>query len=190
MPLPDTLPLIGITWADALFMLLGGVAVAGALGVVLGRDIIRNGLLLILTLGAIAGIYVMLGAAILAGAQVLVYIGAISVLILFAIMLTQSKAAPAKLNFQTQAIPAALISALLALIFAVTLGGGGWNATVFDGTPPPEGTRGAADALFGPYLLAFEVASVLLLAAVIGGIYLASLPRAGQIGAEEEEERR
>ena len=189
MPLPDTLPLIGITWADALFMLLGGVAVAGALGVVLGRDIIRNGLLLILTLGAIAGIYVMLGAAILAGAQVLVYIGAISVLILFAIMLTQSKAAPAKLNFQTPAIPAALISALLALIFAVTLGGG-WNATVFDGTPPPEGTRGAADALFGPYLLAFEVASVLLLAAVIGGIYLASLPRAGQIGAEEEEERR
>jgi NADH:ubiquinone oxidoreductase subunit 6 (subunit J) len=115
MPLPDTLPLIGITWADALFMLLGGVAVAGALGVVLGRDIIRNGLLLILTLGAIAGIYVMLGAAILAGAQVLVYIGAISVLILFAIMLTQSKAAPAKLNFQTQAVPAALISALLAL---------------------------------------------------------------------------
>jgi NADH:ubiquinone oxidoreductase subunit 6 (subunit J) len=104
-------------------------------------------------------------------------------------MLTQSKAAPAKLNFQTQAVPAALISALLALIFAVTLGGG-WNATVFDGTPPPEGTRGAADALFGPYLLAFEVASVLLLAAVIGGIYLASLPRAGQIGAEEEEERR
>ena len=183
MPLPDTLPLIGITWADALFMLLGGVSVAGALGVVLGRDIIRNGLLLILTLGAIAGIYVMLGAAILAGAQVLVYIGAISVLILFAIMLTQSKAAPAKLNFQTQAVPAALI-------FAVTLGGGGWSATVFDGTPPPEGTRGAADALFGPYLLAFEVASVLLLAAVIGGIYLASLPRAGQIGAEEEEERR
>jgi NADH:ubiquinone oxidoreductase subunit 6 (subunit J) len=183
MPLPDTLPLIGITWADALFMLLGGVSVAGALGVVLGRDIIRNGLLLILTLGAIAGIYVMLGAAILAGAQVLVYIGAI-------IMLTQSKAAPAKLNFQTQAVPAALISALLALIFAVTLGGGGWSATVFDGTPPPEGTRGAADALFGPYLLAFEVASVLLLAAVIGGIYLASLPRAGQIGAEEEEERR
>ncbi len=190
MPLPDTLPLIGITWADALFVLLAGVAVAGALGVVLGRDIIRNGLLLILTLGALAGIYVMLGAAILAGAQVLVYIGAISVLILFAIMLTQSKSAPAKLNFQTQAVPAALIAIVLAVIFAITLGGSNWGATVFEGTPPSEGTTGAAVALFGPYLLAFEAVSVLILAAVIGGIYLASLPRAGQIGAEEEEELR
>ena len=111
MPLPDTLPFIGITWADALFVALGGVTVAAALGVVLGRDIIRNGLMLILALGALAGIYVMLGAAILAGAQVLVYIGAISVLILFAIMLTQSKVAPAKLAFQTQVVPAALAQA-------------------------------------------------------------------------------
>jgi hypothetical protein len=190
MPLPDTIPLIGITWADALFMTLAGVTVAAALFVVLGRDIIRNGLALILSFGALAGIYVILGAAVLAGAQVLVYIGAISVLILFAIMLTQSKAAPAKLNFQTQAIPAAFIAALLSLLFAVTLGANDWGATVFDGTPAPQGTTSTAAELFGPYLLAFEVVSVLILAAVIGGIYLASIPRAGQIGAEEDEEVR
>jgi len=188
MPLPDTLPVIGITWADALFMTLGGVAIAASLFVVLGRDIIRNGLMLILALGALAGIYVMLGAAILAGAQVLVYIGAISVLILFAIMLTQSKAAAAKLTFQTQAIPAALIASLLAIIFAITLGTNDWKSTVFPGTPAPQGTTSTAAELFGPYLLAFEVVSVLILAAVIGGIYLAAIPRAGQIGAEDDEE--
>lgn len=188
MPLPDTLPLIGITWADALFMLLGGVAIAASLFVVLSRDIIRNGLMLILALGALAGIYVMLGAAILAGAQVLVYIGAISVLILFSIMMTQSKAGPAKLTFQTQVIPAALIALLLAFLFAITLGTNDWKATVFDDTPAPQGTMSTAAELFGPYLLPFEVVSVLILAAVIGGIYLAAIPRAGQIGADDDEE--
>ena len=58
MPLPDTLPFIGITWADALFVALGGVTVAAALGVVLGRDIIRNGLMLILALGEIGRAHV------------------------------------------------------------------------------------------------------------------------------------
>ena len=82
MPLPETIPFIGLTWADALFLMLGGAAIAGALFVVLGRDIIRNGLALIASFGALAGIYVILGASIVAGAQVLVYIGAISVLVL------------------------------------------------------------------------------------------------------------
>ena len=190
MPLPDVIPFIGLGWSDVLFLLLSGVVLAAAFAVVFGRDIIKSGLFLILTLGALAGIYVMLGAAIVAGAQVLVYIGAISVLILFAIMLTQSKAAAVKLTFQTQAIPAALIASLLAIIFAITLGTNDWKATVFADTPAPQGTTSTAAKLFGPYLLAFEVVSVLILAAVIGGIYLAAIPRAGQIGAEDDEEVR
>ncbi|MFM8278800.1 MAG: NADH-quinone oxidoreductase subunit J [Candidatus Limnocylindrus sp.] len=176
MPLPPTIPFIGITWADALFLLLGGVVLGSATLVVLGRDIIRNGLMLILTLGALAGIYVVLGASIVAGAQVLVYIGAISVLILFAIMLTQSKSASAQLNFQTQALPAALASALIGSLLAVALGATQWGSTVDNDTPDPAGTATAAAVLFGPWLLAFEVASVLILAAVIGGIYLAMKP--------------
>jgi len=174
MPLPPTIPFIGITWGDALFLLLAGVALGASTFVVLGRDIIRNGLMLILALGALAGVYVMLGAAIVAGAQVLVYIGAISVLILFAIMLTQSKAAPARLAFQTQALPAAVAALLLGLVLAVAFGSTSWGATVFDQTPAPIGTAPVATALFGPWLLAFEIASVLILDAVIGGIYLAT----------------
>jgi NADH-quinone oxidoreductase subunit J len=146
---------------------LSGAVVAAAFGVVFGRDIIKSGLFLILALGGLAGIYVMLGAAIVAGAQVLVYIGAISVLILFAIMLTQSKVAPTSLAFQTQVAPAAV-------------------AAVFSDTPSAIGTSPVAAALFGPYLLAFEIASVLILAAVIGGVYLAMEPRANE-GNEEGE---
>lgn len=179
MPLPSTIPFIGLSWADLLFIGLGGATVAGALFVVLGRDIIRNGLALIASFGALAGIYVMLGAAIVAGAQVLVYIGAISVLILFAIMLTQSKAAPAQLVFQAQAAPAAIAAVVLALLLALAFGATSWGGAAFDVTPPPGGTTATTTALFGPYLLAFEIASVLILAAVIGGIYLATAPKSG-----------
>jgi len=155
MPLPDVIPFIGLGWSDVLFLLLGGVVLAAALGVVFGRDIIKSGLFLILTLGALAGIYVMLGAAIVAGAQVLVYIGAISVLILFAIVL-----------------------------FGLAFGSTEWGSTVFADTPAATGTAPVAAALFGPYLLAFEIASVLILSAVIGGLYLAMEPKADDVGEE------
>lgn len=186
MPLPDVIPFIGLGWSDLLFLMLGGAALAAAFGVVFGRDIIKSGLFLILALGALAGIYVILGAAIVAGAQVLVYIGAISVLILFAIMLTQSKVAPVKLAFQTQVVPAALAAVLLAVLFGLAFGSTNWGSTVFADTPAATGTAPVAAALFGPYLLAFEIASVLILAAVIGGIYLAMEPKAAESIEEGE----
>ena len=94
MALPSTIPYLGIAWDDVIFLLLAAVMLGSALLVVLGRNIIRSGLWMILSFAALAGIYALLGAPLVAGAQVLVYIGAISVLILFAIMLTQSKAGP------------------------------------------------------------------------------------------------
>ena len=63
---------------------------------------------MIVCFAALAGLYVMASAPFVAAAEVLVYIGAISVLVLFAIMLTQTKAAPSRLVFQTQAVPAAI----------------------------------------------------------------------------------
>ena len=90
------------SWSSPAIML------GSALLVVTLRDIIRCGLAMIASFAALAGIYVLLGAPLVAAAQVLVYIGAIAVLILFAVMLTQAKAAPVRLVFQTQAIPAAI----------------------------------------------------------------------------------
>ena len=79
---------LGQDWADALFWLLAAVMLGAGLLVVTMRDIIRCGLAMIVCFGALAGIYVLIGAPLLAAAQVIVYIGAITILILFAIMLT------------------------------------------------------------------------------------------------------
>ncbi len=178
MTLPETIPLLGIGWDDLLFLALAGTMLASGLLVVTMRDIIRCGLAMIVCFAALAGLYVLAGAPVVAGAQVLVYIGAISVLILFAIMLTQTKAAPVRLVFQTQAVPAAIAAVILALLIAVTVTATDWGAaaqriwTV---------TRDLALVLFDKFVLPFEVVSVLLLAAVIGGVYIAKREREGDV---------
>ena len=162
--------LLGQDWEDALFWILAAVMLGAALLVVTMRDIIRCGLAMMVSFGALAGIYVVLGAPLIAAAQVIVYIGAISVLILFAIMLTQTKAAPSRLVFQTQAVPAAISAIVIAVVIALAIGATDWGEV-------PERLRVATDALsqvlFNDFVLAFEIVSVLLLAAVVGGVFLA-----------------
>jgi NADH:ubiquinone oxidoreductase subunit 6 (subunit J) len=123
--------------------------------------------------GSLAGMYALLGAPIVAAAQVLIYLGAISVLILFAIMLTQAGDANLPSPFHRQA--------LLGLIAAVVVVGLiGWavvqtdwgNATVVIAVA----VNTIASALFTDYALPFEILSLLLLAAIIGAVYLARRP--------------
>ena len=102
----------------------------------------------------------------------LVYIGAISVLILFAIMLTQTKAAPARLVFQTQAVPAAIAGVILAIADRPAASASTDLARVAARLVASPRTRSPA-SLFGHSSSPFEVVSVLLLAAVIGGVFLA-----------------
>jgi NADH:ubiquinone oxidoreductase subunit 6 (subunit J) len=168
--IPDTVPGLGISWNDVLFLVLAAVLLGSSLLVVTLRDIIRCGLALIAAFGALAGIYVMLGAPFVAAAQVIVYIGAIAVLILFAVMLTQAKNAPTRLVFQTQAIPAAIAAIALAVIVALTVTATDWGEV---GSRIATATDALARLLFNEYVLPFEVVSVLLLAAVIGGVFLA-----------------
>jgi len=157
-------------WADALLWVFAFVMIFAGLLVVTMRDIIRCGLAMIVCFGALAGIYVILGAPLIAAAQVIVYIGAISVLILFAIMLTQTKDAPSRLVFQSQAIPAAIASVIIAIVVALAIAATDWGEAT-------ERVRVATDALskvlFDQYVLPFEIVSVMLLAAVIGGVFLA-----------------
>jgi len=157
-------------WADALLWILAAIMVGAALLVVTMRDIIRCGLAMIVCFGALAGIYVVLGAPLIAAAQVIVYIGAISVLILFAIMLTQTKDAPSRLVFQTQAVPAAFASIVIAIVIALAVGATDWGAVA---RRIRLGTDALSQVLFHDFVLPFEVVSVLLLAAVIGGVFLA-----------------
>jgi NADH:ubiquinone oxidoreductase subunit 6 (subunit J) len=168
--IPDTVPILGIAWEDILFVILAATMIGTGLLVVTMRDIIRCGLAMMACFGSLAGLYVLAGAPLVAAAQVLVYIGAISVLILFAIMLTQTKAAPTRLVFQTQAVPAAIAAIVLAIVIALTVGSTDWAAV---SAGAAAATADIAHTLFSDYVLPFEVVSVLLLAAVIGGVFLA-----------------
>jgi NADH-quinone oxidoreductase subunit J len=160
-----------------LFVAFAAILIGSGLLVVTMRDIIRCGLAMIVCFGALAGLYVVLGAPLVGAAQVLVYIGAISVLILFAIMLTQSKAAPVRLVFQTQAVPAAIAAVVLAILLALTVTATDWGAV---SVRVRTATDALARLLFDQYVLPFEVVSVLLLAAVIGGIFLARREEGGR----------
>ena len=179
MTLPATIPLLGFAWDDLLFMVLAGIMILAALAVVGMRDIIRNGLAMIICFAALAGIYVIAGAPVVAGAQVLVYIGAISVLVLFAIMLTQTKDAPRSLVFQTQVFPAGIAAAVLAVLIAVSVFATDWAGGLIRGATETKADHAVqlAKTLFADFTLPFEVVSVLLLSAVIGGVYLAKRER-------------
>jgi NADH-quinone oxidoreductase subunit J len=161
---------LGQDWEDALFWILAAVMLGAALLVVTMRDIIRCGLAMIVSFMALAGIYVLMGAPLLGAAQVIIYIGAISVLVLFAIMLTQTKDAPSRLVFQTQAVPAAIAAVIVAVLIALAVAATDWGELT-------ERVRLATSkmslVLFDQFVFPFEIVSVLLLAAVIGGVFLA-----------------
>jgi NADH:ubiquinone oxidoreductase subunit 6 (subunit J) len=161
---------LGQDWDDALFWILASLMIIAGLLVVTMKDIIRCGLAMIVCFGALAGIYVLMGAPLIGAAQVIVYIGAISVLILFAIMLTQTKDAPSRLVFQTQVGPAAVASVVIAIVIALAVTATDWGASAERVT---AGAKLVAKVLFTDFVLPFEVVSVLLLAAVVGGVFLA-----------------
>jgi NADH:ubiquinone oxidoreductase subunit 6 (subunit J) len=167
-----TLMLIALKqdWQDALLWVLAAVMIGSALLVVTMRDIIRCGLAMIVCFLALAGIYTLMGVPLLGAAQVIVYIGAISVLILFAIMLTQTKDAPSRLVFQTQAGPASILAVVVAVLIAVAVSATDWGEIA---RRTRLGTTVMSRVLFEQFVFPFEVVSVLLLAAVIGGVFLA-----------------
>ena len=188
-----------MVFQDIVFWFLAVVAIGAALGVVLVKDLFRAALLLVLVFIAMAGFFVLLSAEFLAVVQVLIYAGAISVLIIFAVMLTrdvQRGNLPNRLQF-----PAVLFAALLLAALVVVSTETGWNrltepdreraelvqtsavsivptgaleASGFTTGEQQEAARqsGLADLLIRDFVLPFEVVSVLLLAAVIGALAL------------------
>ena len=130
MSIPETIPIVGASWDDVLFVLFAVAMVGSALLVVTLRDIIRSGVAMIACFAALAGLYVLLGSPIMAATQVLVYIGAISILVLFAIMLTQTKAGPVRLVFHTQWWAAAIAAVLLVVVIAAIAVSTDWSAEV------------------------------------------------------------
>ncbi|MBA7681965.1 NADH-quinone oxidoreductase subunit J [subsurface metagenome] len=155
---------------DIAFWVLAIIGIAAALAVVLLRDVFRAALCLILCFLTVAGIYVTLSADFLAAVQVLIYVGAISVLIILAIMLTREvqRGSPSgKLR-----IPAFVVAILFLGVVSFALINTPWQISQL---PPLEPTTAAlAVKLFGEggFILAVEIAAVLLLAAILGAIVL------------------
>jgi NAD(P)H-quinone oxidoreductase subunit 6 len=185
LSLPSTVPYLGWAWDDLLFLGLAGILLGSALFVVIGRDIVRSGLAMMLAFGALAGIYALTGTVIVAAAQVLIYIGAISVLILFAIMLTQSKSGPAQLVFHRQAWAGALAAIVLATLLIAAVINTDWPLSVADRLW--SSTNQVALLLFQDslYVFALQVVAVLLTAAVIGGVFLAKREESPDPGERE-----
>jgi len=173
LALPPNIPIIGWAWDDLLFLILAGIMLGCALFVVLGRNIVRSGLAMMGCFAALSGIYALSGAVIVAATEVLVYIGAISILILFAIMLTQSKSGPAELVFHHQAWAGALAAIGFALLVMVSIMNTTWPLAGTDRLP--AATNAVAMLLFQDslFIFALQVVAVLLTAAVIGGVFLA-----------------
>ena len=155
---------------DIAFWILAVVGVLAALAVVLLGDVFRAALSLVLCFLTVAGIYITLSADFLAAVQVLIYVGAISVLIILAIMLTREVQRGSPSN--RLQIPAFIVVLLFFGGVAFALLKTPWQVSV---TPPLEPTTPAiAGLLFGEggFILPVEIGAILLLAAILGAIVL------------------
>ena len=184
---------------DVVFWILSVMAVVGAFGVVMVPDLFRAALLLIVVFIAVAGFFILLSAEFLAVVQVLIYVGAIAILIIFAVMLTRD-VQHGNLPNRMQ-LPAAVLAALLFAALVAVAVDTQWEflpaeqqervdlvqtsaVTTLTGdvlteagiTGPEEQSEvqnaGLADLLVSDYVLPFEAVSVLLLAALIGALVL------------------
>jgi len=158
-------------------MLLAAVTVLGAIGVITRKNPVHSALLLIATLMSVAGIYVLLEAEFLAAVQVLVYAGGVMVLFLFVIMLVdleqRGKDAGARKKLSRGAVAGGIVLTLVFLCVLLSTFGMeplGASAAGSEALRAGGGNLGSiALVMFRYYLLPFELASVLLLVAMVGG---------------------
>jgi NADH-quinone oxidoreductase subunit J/NAD(P)H-quinone oxidoreductase subunit 6 len=158
-----------VTSADLLLLALGAIALGAGLLVVITAHLVRAGLWLVVALGAIAGLYLVLTAELVAWVQVLLYVGAVVVLLLFAVMLTRAPIG-ASHDLNRPGLPAFLVGAgsglgLAALLFQA------YRDTKVN-LPAPGRAEVIGGEIFRHWVLPFEVISVLLLAALVGAIVI------------------
>lgn len=167
-----------MTVADVLLAALGAVAIGSGVRVVATTHLVRAGLWLVVTLGAIAGMYLVIGAELVAWVQILLYVGAVVVLLLFAVMLTRAPIG-ASADLDRPRATGALIGGGSALGLAALL----VDAYHWSRVAGPHGAtaENVGTAVFRTWALPFEVLSVLLLAALVGAVVVS---RPGTDGAE------
>ena len=158
-----------MTGQEIAFILLAIAGLAAALRVVTTKNVVHGALFLVVALSAVAGVYLVLGAEFVAWVQVLIYVGAIVVLLLFSLMLTKAPIGREALDNQQKPV-AALVGLIVAAGLAYLV------LDAFSGQqiqPVPTAADELGSLIFSKFVLPFEVVSMLLLAALIGAVVLA-----------------
>lgn len=156
--------------ADALLYALGGVAIAAAIVVVFGRNLLYNVMAFTAVLVASAGLFAAMGSDFLAIVQVFVYVGGVVVLMLFGLMMTASEpGAPVRVDSRQSVVGAVAAAGLTAMLVPLL-------ARLF-GAAAPRAEVGGSAAVIGTllitdYALAFEATGFVLLAAAVAGIVI------------------
>ena len=164
--MPDTAEVGIVFWGLSFVILLSGLLVVSL------KNIFHCAIALIVCLSAVAGIFVLLDAEFLAAAQVLIYVGAVSVLMIFAVMLTSKLASQRIVQTNQNALVAFFVCVAFALGAIVLIAGTRiWNLT--SETMPVDNVLTIGKLLMTEFMLPFEVVSVLLVAALIGAVVLA-----------------
>lgn len=176
---------MSVLLVNLVFAVFGVLAVAAAVLTARTRHVVRAALWLALCLGALAGCYLMLTAEFVAWVQVLIYVGAVAVLLLFALMLTRAPTEASDQASHRRRWPAALVALAVAGVLAAAVVVGFRGETIEPdrlevGTPKVIGT-----SIFSHWVLAFELLSVLLLAALVGAIAISRRVREAARAAEE-----
>ena len=158
-----------MTMHEWIFAVLGVVGTGAAVRLVTAKNVVHAALFLVVALATVAGVFLLLAAEFVAWVQVLIYVGAIVVLLLFGLMLTRAPIGREALDNQQRGVSAFVALGVLAGLSILV-----WDA--FRGAEiqlAPTRTAGIGDSLFRSFVLPFEVVSFLLLAALIGAIVLA-----------------
>jgi NADH-quinone oxidoreductase subunit J len=158
-----------------LFYFFAALAVASAILMVTRRNIVHGAVFLITTLLATAGVFLLLQAEFLFIAQVILYVGGIMVLFVFVIMLVNLDVSLLQYQFNRQRFVAGVLALALAAQVFVAIKMGQKSLLPQARIPEvlPKNTEAVADALFGRFMLPFEIASILLLVAMIGAVVMA-----------------
>lgn len=158
-----------------LFYFFSALAIVSAILMVTRRNIVHGAVFLITTLLATAGVFLLLQAEFLFVVQIILYVGGIMVLFVFVIMLVNLDVALRQVQFNRQKYVAVLLSLVLAaqVFFALWIARNGVNLTSPASTMSARNTEAIGDAIFQHYMLPFEIASILLLVAMIGAVVMA-----------------
>jgi NADH-quinone oxidoreductase subunit J len=152
-----------------LFYAYAAVAVAGAVGLVAARRLLHGVMSLFATLVAIGGLYLLMGMEFLAAMQLFVYGGAITVLVMFALMLAGPRAETVDMSRRAQRWVAGIVAGLFALAVGFIVGAADWQVV----PAYTHDTASIATILFSRYALPFEIAGLSLTIALIGAVVIA-----------------